>query len=172
MKRIQKILVGTAGALALAAVTVVAAAPDGPAGPFYGMGGGMGFGMGGPGMMHGAMFGGQSGANSAQYLDQMKTRLTITKEQEPAWQAFSTKALEQGALMQAMHAQRFQEANADTSAPDRMNQHIGLMTQGLAGMQAMNAATADLYKVLTPQQRNTADLMFGNMGQRGRGMHF
>lgn len=175
MKRIHKILVGTAGALTLAVVTAVAAAPDGPVGPFYGRGG-MGFGMGGPGMMHGYMGGGQPGAYSAQYLDQMKAKLIITAQQEPAWQAFAAKAAEQVALMQAMHAQHFQAPNADTSAPDRMNQHIGLMTQRLAGMQAMNVALTDLYAVLTPQQRNTADLLFGSMGSRGRGwgwgMHY
>jgi len=164
MKRIHKILVGTAGALTLAVVTAVAAAPDGPVGPYGGMGMG-----GGMGMMHGAMSGGQHGALSAQDFDQMKSRLTITAQQEPAWQAFTAKATEQAALMQAMHAQRLQAGNAETSAPDRMNQHIGLMTQGLASMQAMNVAMTNLYAVLTPQQRNTADLLFGHMGQRGMG---
>jgi hypothetical protein len=56
MKRIHKILAGTAGALTLAVVTAVAAAPDGTVagtGPYYGMGPGMG-GIGGRGMMYGA----------------------------------------------------------------------------------------------------------------------
>lgn len=167
MKRIHKILVGTAGVLTLAVVTAVAAAPDGTPGPFYGMGGGMG-------MMHGAMFGGQPGAMSAQYLEQMKTQMAITTQQEPAWQAFATKAAEQAAVMQATHAAHHQAWDANTPAPDRMNQHIALMTQHLAGMQGVNAVFADLYAQLTPAQRSIADRQFGFMGRggMGRGMRY
>jgi len=185
MKRIHKILAGAAGTLAL--VTTVAIAQGGPGygmgpgmmhgGPGMGMGpgmmhGGPGMGMGpgkmqggmGPGMMQG---GGGPGAMSAQHLTDMKTRLAITAEQEPAWQAFSAKAAEQATLMQAMHAQHQQAADANEAAPDRMARHIGLMTQRLAGMQAMNAAMKDLYGVLTPEQRTVADQSFGHMGPRG-----
>jgi len=188
MKRIHKILAGAAGTLAL--VTTVAIAQGGPG---YGMGPGMmhgGMGM-GPGMMHGGpgmgmcsgkmqggmgpgmMQGGGPGAMSAQHLTGMKTRLAITAEQEPAWQAFAAKAAEQATLMQAMHAQHQQAADANEAAPDRMARHIGFMTQRLAGMQAMNAAMKDLYGVLTPEQRTVADQSFGHMGPRGarHGMH-
>ena len=180
MKRIHKILAGAAGTLAL--VTTVAIAQGGPG---YGMGAGMmhgGMGMGpgmmhggmgmGPGMMHGGMGpgmmqGGGPGAMSAQHLTEMKTRLAITPEQETAWQAFAAKAAEQATLMQALHAQQQQAADANEAAPDRMARHIGSMTQRLAGMQAMNAAMKDLYAVLTPEQRTIADQSFGHMGSRG-----
>jgi len=57
----------------------------------------------------------------------------------------------------------------DTPAPDRMAQRLGVMTQHLAGMQAVNTTFKDLYAVLTPQQRSVADEQFGFMGPRGFG---
>jgi len=169
MNRIHKIFAGTAGALAIVAVAAVVAAPNDAMGTFNGMGSGMG----GMGMMHGGMPDGQHGAMSAQYLAQLKTQLAITSQQEPAWQAFAAKAAEQGSVMQATHAQHHQATDANSAAPDRMAQHVGSMTQHLAGMQAVNAALKDLYAVLTPEQRSVADQQFGHMGQRGmgRGMH-
>lgn len=171
MKRIHKILAGTAGALTLAVVTAVAAAPEGPVagtGPYHGMGPGMG-GMGGMGMMDGGMRGGGPAMMSGQYLTQMKTQLAITPQQEPAWQAFAAKAAEQANLMQASHAQHRQAVDTNAAAPDFMAGHIGLMTQHLAGMQTVNAALKDLYAVLTPEQRSIADQSFGHMGRRGYG---
>lgn len=179
MKRIHKILAGTAGALTLAVVTVVAAAPNGPmagTGCDHGMGSGMG-GVGSMGMMHGGMQGGMQGGGpammSAQYLTQMKTQLAITPQQEPAWEAFAVKAAGQAGLMQATHAQHYQAVDTNAAAPDVMAQHIGQMGQHLAGMRAVDAALKDLYAVLTPEQRSVADQSFGHMGQggQGRGMH-
>ena len=127
-------------------------------------------GMGGMGMMHGGMAGGGAWAMAGQNLDQLKTQLGITSQQEPAWQAFASKATEQAGLMQATHAQHHQDASAPTAAPDRMAQRIGTMTQHLEGMQAVNAALKDLYAVLTPEQRNIADTRFGHGPQQQRGL--
>jgi hypothetical protein len=180
MKRIHKILAGTAGALTLVAVTAVAAAPYGGFGGCDGTGPGaagearmgMTYGGMGPGSF-GGMRGGGPGAMSEQALAQLKTELAITAKQEPAWQAFSAKATEQANLMQATREQHWKAAGADTSAPARMALHIGSMTQHLAGMQAVSTAMTDLYAVLTPEQRSVADRYFGHMGPRGygRGMH-
>jgi hypothetical protein len=38
-------------------------------------------------------------------------------------------------------------------------------------MQAMSTALTDLYAVLTPQQRITADRLMGHRGPGGQGMH-
>jgi hypothetical protein len=43
------------------------------------------------------------------------------------------------------------------------------MTQHLAGMQAINGAMTDLYAVLTPEQRSTADRLFSHTGPGGYG---
>lgn len=176
MKRIHKIIAGTAGALALVAATAFAAAPDGTFGPCGGPGAGAaGFGpMGmryggmGPGA-RGGMWGGGFGFMSEQNLANLKTGLAITAQQEPAWKAFAAKAAEQASLMQAAREQHWKSAGADTTAPGRMALHIGLMTERLSGMQAMSSAMTDLYAVLTPEQRNTLDQSFGHMGPRGYG---
>src|SRR5664279_3592034 len=175
MKRVHTIIAGTAGTLALVAATEFAAAPEVGFGPCGSPGGaGRGYGPmammqgGGPGG-HGGMWGGGRGFMSAQNLDALKSQLAITAQQEPAWSAFAAKAAEQASLMQSTREQHWQGAGADTTPQARMAQHIGLMAQHLAGMQAMNGAMTDLYAVLTPEQRSTADRLFSHMGSGGYG---
>lgn len=170
MKRMQKLLIGTVGALTLALVGVVVAAPPGGGpGGYYGMGGGMGMMGGGPGFMHGAMYGAQGGPMSAQSLDQFKSQLGITAEQQAAWQAFATKASEQFALMQSTHLAQQQGGAAGLPGPQQVDQHLALMGQHLAGMQQVNAAYSDLYGMLTPAQRTIADQQSGFAGCAGMG---
>jgi Spy/CpxP family protein refolding chaperone len=52
-----------------------------------------------------------------------------------------------------------------------MSLRVGAMTQRLAGMQAMSTALTDLYAVLTPKQRTTADRLMGHRVLGGQGMH-
>jgi hypothetical protein len=157
MKRIHKILAGTAGALALAAVTVVVAAPR------EGMGGCEGPGR--MGMMHAGMHGGDPAAMAERHLGELKTQLKITPQQEAVWQAFAGKATERAKAMQALHeAQRGDAAAAKLSAPDRMAQHLDVMRKQLDGMQAVQAALKDLYAQLTPEQRLVADKHAAEMG--------
>jgi periplasmic protein CpxP/Spy len=160
MKRIHKILIGAAGVLAVAAATAVVAAPHDGMGP---CGGGPGM-----GMMHGEHGrGGDMAAMAEKHLAKLKTDLKITAQQEPAWQAFATKAAEQAKAMQAQHQQHMQErdkgAPANVSAPDRMAEHLSQMKQHLAGMESMQAAVKDLYAALTPEQRALADKHFDRM---------
>lgn len=174
MKRIHKILAGTAGALTLIAMTAVVAAPNGVMGTFNGMGGmgGMGMMPGGMGMMQGGMGGMQRGGPammSAQSLSQLKTELALTTQQEPAWQSFADKAAAQAGLMQATHAQHHQADAAPMAAPEQMAQHMAAMTQHFAGMQGVTSALKDLYAVLTPEQRGIADKALGHTGRRGMG---
>jgi hypothetical protein len=175
MKRIHKIIAGSAVALTLiAATSVYAAGPEGAGMCDHG-GPGMGM-MGGDhhGDMHArmmAMHGGHGGAQMGeQRLAQLKTELKLTAAQEPAWQAFSTKAKEQMAAMKDMQPQPPKADDAKLSAPERMDQHIAQMNKHLAGMQTMNAAVKDLYAALTPEQRSAADKHFSHMmagGHRG-----
>lgn len=163
MKRTNTIIASVAGGLSLAVFTAFAAGPGAGMGPQHGMGPGMGP-MGGMGMKHG----GGPGMMAAQNLDQVKARLAITAAQESAWQVYAAKRAEQAALMQTMHEQRQQTMDPATPAPDRMAQHLALMSQRLAGMQAVSAAMTDLYAVLTPEQRTLADQQFGPMGHRAQ----
>ena len=168
MKRLHKILIGTAGVLAVAAATVVVAAPR------DGMGhcgsGGMRMGM----MQGDHMRGGDMAAMAEKRLVNLKTELKITAQQEPAWQAFAAKAAEQALAMQAQRQQHMQERNkaapANASAPERMAEHLGQMKQHLAGMEGMQASVNDLYAALTPEQRALADKHFDRM-HRGPGGH-
>jgi len=179
MKRVHKIIAGTAGTLALVAAAF-AAAPESGFGPCGGPGGaGPGYGPmgmmngGGPGARGGMWGGGTRGAGfgfmSAQNLDAVKSQLAITAQQEPAWSAFAAKAAEQASLMQSMREQRWQGAGPDTTPQARMAQRIGLMGQHLTSMQAMNSAMTELYAVLTPEQRSTADRLFSHKGPGGYG---
>lgn len=185
MNRTQKLITGAAGALALIAATAFAAAPDGAFGPCGGPGGGptgygpmgMMYGGAGPGAYRGmggpdgriGMWGGGLGFLSEQHLADLKNELAITPQQEPAWKAFATKVAEQVGQMQALHAQRWQAAGGDTTVPERMSSNVAWMTQRLAGMQAVTTALADLYAVLSPEQRTIADQSFVAMGPRGYG---
>jgi hypothetical protein len=163
MKRTNTIIAGVAGGLSLAVFTAFAAGPGAGMGPQHGMGTGTGP-MGGMGMMHGP----GPGRMAAQDLDQVKARLAITPEQEGAWQAYAARRTEQAALMEALHAQRQQTMDPATPAPERMAQHLALMSQRLAGMQGVSAAMTDLYAVLSPEQRTLADQQFGPMGRRAQ----
>jgi hypothetical protein len=170
MKRVQTIIAATTGVLALTLATAISAAPYGAGcggtGPGPGASrmhqggmGGMGHGMGGMG----------AGNVATANLDQLKAQLAITAEQETAWQAFAKQASEQSKQMQAMHVEHRQAT--DLAAPAMMSLRVGAMTQRLAGMQAMSTALTDLYSVLTPQQRTTADRLMGHRGPGGQGMH-
>ncbi len=173
MKRIHKIFATSTATLALVVATAVTAAPYGMGGGCDGTGAGPGPGM---GMMHGGMgpgYGGRQGGGVAQgtepWLAQMKTRLAITAAQEPAWQAYASLAADQASQMQATWAQHRQAMGADSTAPAMMSLRIGMMTQRLAAMQALNGALTDLYAVLSPEQRATADRSLGGMGPMGYG---
>lgn len=168
MKRLHKILIGTAGVLAVAAATVVVAAPRDGMGHCGGEGPGMG-------MMHGDhMRGGDVAAMAEKRLANLKNELKITAQQEPAWQAFAAKATEQAKAMQAQHQQNMQERDkagtAGVPAPERMAQHLDQMKQRLANMESMQASVKNLYAALTPEQRALADKHFERM-HRGPGGH-
>ncbi|HUW37157.1 MAG TPA: Spy/CpxP family protein refolding chaperone [Rhodocyclaceae bacterium] len=99
-------------------------------------------------------------------LAYQKAELNITKAQETAWQAYSTKAREQAGIMLAMRGTML---NTEGSAPDRIAQRTALMKQHLAQAEAMSAALKELYAVLTPEQQAIADRQFGHMGGYGGG---
>jgi hypothetical protein len=171
MKRVQTIIAATTGVLALTLATAISAAPYGAGAGCDGTGPGPGalrMGMHQGGMGHG--MGGMGAGNVATAnLDQLKAQLAITAEQETAWQAFAKQASEQSKQMQAIHVEHRQAT--DLTAPAMMSLRVGAMTQRLAGLQAMSTALTDLYSVLTPQQRTTADRLMGHRGAGGQGIH-
>ena len=123
------IAVAVTAGLATALVAVAQQGPGygpgmmGRGGPGMMMGGGPGMmGYGGPGMMMGAGRGPMFASNDADIakfqqdrLGQLKSQLSITAEQQPAWDAFAAKAAEQAKTMQALR----KDVTAGT-APERM----------------------------------------------------
>lgn len=164
MRRTHKIVAAGCAALALAGLST-GLASAGPMGPGFGP---MAAGHGpcGPGA-HRA--GGHAAAFADTHLAEMKATLKITSDQEPAWNAFADKVKAQAESMQALRTKAGQPAG---TAPDRLAQRAGFMTQRAAGMEAMAGAMKSLYAVLTPEQKATLDQGFGTGRGRGPGMPF
>lgn len=167
MKRTTKLAIAAVTALGLGTAAVVAQ----PFGPGYGPGAMMGGGF-GPGMMGGGFGPGMMGGgyNADARLDSQKTALGITADQEKAWNAYAELVKTQAGSMLARHEAMW-NSNA-TSSADRLALHSAFMTQRAQEVEALNKAYADLYAVLTPEQRATADQGAGGYGygKRGRGV--
>jgi hypothetical protein len=163
MKTLSKMVIGAVAGVGIALTGMAYA--HGP-GFGYGYGpGGYGPGMGmhgtggfGPGMgMHGQWFGGPA-AMGAAGLDNLKSELKLTGKQTKAWDAYETTVRAQTQAMLALHGQM----QAAAQNPDV---HIAFMEQRLAGMKAVQKARADLYNLLTPDQKAIAD-RYGFQGPR------
>ena len=159
MKRTTRFAIAAATAIGLGTAAVVAQ-PFGP-GSGYGPGAMMGGGF-GPGMMGGAY-------DVDARLDAQKTALKINADQEKAWNAYAELAKTQAESMLARH-QAMWNSNTTNSA-DRLALHSAFMTQRAQEIEALNTAYADLYAVLTTEQRSIADQgAWGyGYGKRGRG---
>lgn len=165
MTRTRKTLIGLATIAALAASSLVYAAPPGAgagpgACPYGGPGQGWGPGAGpgrGPSFSPAAMVDGRLAA--------LKTELSITANQESTWQAFAGKAKAQVETMQAQRA----AVKPEQTAPERLAQRASIAKQRATNIETMSAAMKDLYEALTPEQKAIADqrLAFGGMGGPG-----
>lgn len=106
--------------------------------------------------------GGMYGANIDTRLENLKTELKITAQQEGAWQLFE----------KAVRSQRAQPRGPITAktAPERADARVAHLEQRLAGAQEVAQAVKGLYKELTPEQQATADrvLMQGKQGKHGK----
>lgn len=144
MKRSSKITLGVAAAVAAGlAATVFAQAPyQGPG--YYGR----------MGAMHGGPMFGDPSAHAEQRLAYLKEQLRITPEQETQWQSYADSIKQQAQTMAAMHASA---QGAQSTATERMDQHIAFMQLRLNNMQAVSSAARQLYEVLTPDQKAVFD---------------
>lgn len=158
MKTTTKIIAITMAIASLAAVPAVFAHQ----GMGMGMGQGMQQGQGmGPGMMgHGPAMGpGMSrmaGGDPAQHATRMaefKTALKITAAQEPAWLKFEATMRQQAEARQALRT-TMQAQLKDGKAPADMSAQREAMQKLHT---ERDAARAELYAVLTPEQKALAD---------------
>jgi Spy/CpxP family protein refolding chaperone len=169
----RKILIGSIAA-ALAATSAYAQ----PQGAEAGRGGGHHG-------MHGSHHGGNSLSPAARVegrLAALRVELKITPNQESAWKTFADRSRKQAEGMPARHEEMRSQMKADLPAPERLAQHTAFAKQRVASMENMTAAVTDLYAVLTPEQKKTADQLLargprdgdghGNRGGHGgRGEH-
>jgi hypothetical protein len=148
MKTTGKIALGILAGLGIAASAAVLAHEHGP---MMGRGHMMDH---GHMMGHGPMAKGMAGGPEA-HLGTLKTELKLTAEQEPTWQAFEKTVREQVAAHGPGPA-------GMAAGADPMQGRIAFMEQRLAGMKTVAKARADLYTVLTSEQKAVADrLMTG-----------
>ena len=118
-------------------------------GPQGMMGRGMGFGP--RGMMQGA------GINySDEELNEIKSKIGITSEQESAWNDYVNAIKSRATLMQA-----HQEIRANNSQTF-FKEHETFQKQGLAQMQQVSSATSALTEILTPEQQKLAGNLIKN----------
>ncbi len=173
MKIAYKLLTGVAAILCVGTATMVSAHPEGGMGmgpgPEHCMGEGMAPGGGPMAHRHGpAGKGAKPGtADPSAWMEarfaKLKTELKLSDKQEPAWQAYETKAKQQA---KTMLAARTAMHSATGSAPELMAQRNEMMKQHLGNMETMTAALKDFYAVLTPEQKTTADKFFAEMPGR------
>jgi Spy/CpxP family protein refolding chaperone len=149
-------LVGAAALILGAGSVAFAYGPGyGPGwGGHHGMMGGPG-GYYGPGMGRGMMMGGCGTVFGDQQLADLKQALAITSDQETAWNRYADALKARSDLMQTHRQQMF---TGGFVSPD---QRLTFHQEGLDQLQQVNTARQDLYKVLTPQQRATADTYTG-----------
>ena len=161
MKTTTKIIAATLAVASLAAVSIVAAHPEGGYGMGYGQGigpgagmMGQGYGMGpgagmGPGFAMGGMHGFDSPAVMTARLGDLKATLKITPAQEPAWATYEAQVRQQVQTRQAFHTAMLAQMQDPKVTVDHNAQHEAMSKLFAAQTEARNA----LYAVLTPEQK-------------------
>lgn len=124
---------------------------------------------GGMGMMHGGMM--DSVARAEKHLSELKAKLKLTKDQEPAWQTFSDQVKDQAKLMAAMIDKK-KEGMQDMpmSAPDRMEMMASMMKDRAQNMSTMADNVKTFYATLTPEQKIAFDKVHMNHMKHMKGM--
>jgi hypothetical protein len=153
--------------------------PRGEHGPgmmgYGGQRGGYGPGMRGNGGPRGGYGPGATGAGPNERAEArlafLEKELKITADQKSAWEGYVTQVKTQAETMAAFHAQG---PSAAGSAVERIEQHASRMKLRAEQLQATSTAVKELFAVLTPEQKATADRYFGGTrlgqaNQRGYG---
>jgi len=113
------------------------------------------------GMMSGDM-GKDPVARVHQHLGELKAKLKLTQDQQPAWQTFSDQANDQAKHMMSMQGQMKDKAQ---TMPERMAQMADMMKDRAQNMSKMADNVKTFYATLTPEQQAAFDKMhMGHMG--------
>lgn len=163
MKYKQALIVGI-GSVACLTAALAIAAPKWQSG-MTGMMGGPGMmsgacAMGGsPGMLKGSSPQGQDVGVIQTQLDELKSQLKLSKEQQVRWDEFELVVKRQAGSMLA-HRQEmleFMQSSQTLTLPKRLAFHSDMMGKRFASMTSYSAALTDLYQSLTPEQQGILD---------------
>ena len=149
--------------IALLGSDVIAAAQP-AVGPGRGMMGGGGPGMmggGGPGMMGGYW-------NTGTYLDALKSQLSITAQEEPAWKEYADTVTGTSQQMQGLHQTMF-ESMGTASWQERRSMMDQMFKARQQSYGAVHDAATKLLSALDPAQKTKAQSILPGLAY-GRGM--
>jgi len=100
-----------------------------------------------------------------------KTLLGITDDQSAAWKAYEDVSRANVQNLEAAHRNMI-TAEQSGAGIDRMRAQTDMMQARLDARKALQPATEALYKVLTPAQRERADVVLLLLGKTGGGIKF
>jgi hypothetical protein len=122
------------------------------------------------GMMSGDM-GMDSVASAQKHLEELKTQLKLTDNQQAAWQTFSAQVNDQAKSMASMQDKmRDKTQTMPKTAPEQMAMMAEMMKDRARAMDKMADAVKAFYAALTPEQQTAFDKMhmshMNGMGHR------
>lgn len=119
-------------------------------------------------------------ARATKHLSELKAKLNLSQEQQPAWQKFSEQINEQARSMAAMQNKMNDKAKnipmpLPMSVPEQMVKMAETMKDRAQDMAKMADTVKYFYAVLSPQQQAIFDKMHMNqmsaMNRKGQGDH-
>jgi protein CpxP len=122
----------------------------------------------GMGMMHGDMKMDHV-ARAEKHLSELKAKLNLTNDQEPAWSNFSDEVIVQAKSMTSMREDMKKDMqNMPQTAPERMEMMASRMKDRAQHMATMADTVKTFYNTLTPEQKMVFDKMqISHMGHMG-----
>lgn len=97
-------------------------------------------------------------ARAKQQLSELKTKLNLTKEQEPALQTFSNQVTDQAKTMMSM--QENMKGVMPKTAPERVAMMADITKSKAQSMAAMAGKIKTFYSILSPDQQATFDKVY------------
>jgi len=97
-------------------------------------------------------------ARAEKHLGELKAKLNLTADQQPAWQAFSDQVNDQAKNMAEMRGKMKDRMQAmPKTAPDQMAKMADMMKDRAQNMEKMAGAVKTFYDTLTPDQQTAFD---------------
>lgn len=98
-----------------------------------------------------------------------KTLLGVTDDQATVWKAYEDASRANVKKMREAHNTMMNAEQSGTTI-DRMRAQTAMMEARLEARKALEPVTEDLYKALTPEQKQRADVVFLLLGKTGTGI--